>query len=322
MTHAPADLLAVRQYLLSSTGLSGDAVGIVGDPEHAASGGYHEGRSDLTRVGRATTDYSVRESARDKAGLTDAASALDIGAFTRSAVSLRTLTLGLVAACQRGDPRCADVREVIYTPDGSTVRRWDRLGIRSTGDSSHLYHTHISFFRDSEGRRAQAGNVLGLLRELVDGKPTEQGDHMNVLVYEGSTSGPLWCGNGVARHRISLAVGEHMQALDRKGVQPLANSGNPVVETNLAMMDAYGVDLDGRDAVRDAADQARDAAARAAIDALTAAVAAGGGSIDSAAIIARIDAAAAQESAAVAGLRAQLADRDRAAAAAWAGTPS
>lgn len=30
MTYAPADLLAVRLYLLTSTGLSGDAVGIVG----------------------------------------------------------------------------------------------------------------------------------------------------------------------------------------------------------------------------------------------------------------------------------------------------
>jgi len=57
-----------------------------------------------------------------------------------------------------------------------------------------------------------------------------------------------------------------------------------------------------------AADAARDAAAKAAIDALAAAITAGGGSVDSAAIIARINAVAAAESQAVAALQAELAD--------------
>ena len=42
-----------------------------------------------------------------------------------------------------------DLREIIYSPDGKVVRRWDRLGKRSSGDDSHLWHTHFSFFRDS-----------------------------------------------------------------------------------------------------------------------------------------------------------------------------
>lgn len=168
MTYAPDDLLAIRRYVLTKTGLPGDAVGIAGDPDHVSTGGYHEGNDDLSRVGRLNSDYSKRESSRDRPG-TNGASALDIGDFSRGGITLRSMTLAFVSACQRGDRRTADVREVIYTPDGKTVHRFDRLGIRSTGDSSHLWHTHISFFRDSEGRRARPDNVLGLLVEIFEG---------------------------------------------------------------------------------------------------------------------------------------------------------
>jgi hypothetical protein len=255
MTYAPADLLAVRQYLMGQTGLPANALGIPGDPDHAETGGYHEGNDDLARVGRLTSDYSKRESPRDRPG-SNAASALDIGDFRHvrpdgTVVTLRSLSLALVHACAVGVPGTADVREVIYTPDGSTVRRFDQLGIRSTGDSSHLYHTHISFFRDSEGRRAQPDNILGLIQALIegDGMPYEQYD----------------------RDRLSATY----DAVKRLEVQA-------------------------------AADAARDASAKVAIDALSAAVAKGGGSVDSAAIIARMDAIAEVESTTVAALRAEV----------------
>lgn len=262
MTYAPADLLAVRQYLMAQTGLPANALGIPGDPDHADTGGYHEGNDDLARVGRLSTDYSKRESPRDRPG-SNAASALDIGDFVRGAVSLRSLTLGLVAACRRGDPRTADVREVIYTPDGSTVRRFDRLGIRTTGDSSHLFHTHISFFRDSEGRRDRPDNVLGLLAELIEGDGT----------------------------------------VDQFYLDRISASYDAVVRLEKAA----------------AAEAVRDAATKAAIDALAGALTAAGGSVDSAAVIARINEVAAAESATVAALRAEVADlRARLAASAQA----
>jgi hypothetical protein len=44
MTFAPTDLLTVRQYLLSHTGLPGDAVGITGDPDHALHGRVPRGQ--------------------------------------------------------------------------------------------------------------------------------------------------------------------------------------------------------------------------------------------------------------------------------------
>ncbi len=169
-TYAPSDLLAVRRLVLSSTTLAGNAVGIVGDDNHPD--GYHVGNSALAAVGKLTSDYSKRESSRDRPG-SDAASAIDIGQWSGKAgaagISWLAFNRALAEACQRGDPRTADVRELIYTVDGKIVKRWDRLGIRSTGDSSHLTHTHVSFFRMSEGRRARPDNILGLLDEIFRG---------------------------------------------------------------------------------------------------------------------------------------------------------
>src|SRR5256885_6943450 len=89
MTNAPADLLGFRRRAQAVTGLSDPAeVGIVGDGAHARTGGYHEGRDVLAAIGRyhpgappgdRGEDYSARL-ARDRARLTDDASALDVAA--------------------------------------------------------------------------------------------------------------------------------------------------------------------------------------------------------------------------------------------------
>ena len=155
MTRAPANLLAARSLLLQhldisvgapSSDLEAEEVGIVGDPKHR--GGYHCGSDRLD-----ADDYSVRESPRDRAGLTLDAAALDVGWFevrSRGAVhNLRTFSTWMVGQCRANSGDSRDIREIIYSTDGRTVRRWDRLGKRSTGDSSHLWHTHFSFFRDS-----------------------------------------------------------------------------------------------------------------------------------------------------------------------------
>ncbi|MEU4640820.1 hypothetical protein [Micromonospora sp. NPDC023814] len=156
MTTAPESLLAARRLLLEhldvNKGLTRAAdldpaeVGIVGDPAHR--GGYHCGRDRLD-----ADDYSVRESARDRNGLTLDASALDVGDFSISVRgkrhTLASFSMWLVAQCKAGTPDSRDIREVIYSPDGRVVRRWDRLGKRTSGDSSHRWHTHISFHRDA-----------------------------------------------------------------------------------------------------------------------------------------------------------------------------
>jgi hypothetical protein len=186
VTTAPRDLQDIRTYLIRQldlvpgvargSDLEANEVGIVGDPSHAATGGYHEGNDDLARVGRLNIDYSKRESSRDRPG-SNAASALDIGDFdvTRAGrrITLRSLSARIDAACRRKDPRTRDVREWIWSPDGVNVIRWDALGLHSGGDSSHRYHSHASFFRDSEGRRGRLDNFLGLLREIIEGLPEE-----------------------------------------------------------------------------------------------------------------------------------------------------
>lgn len=164
MTTAPASLKAVRLLLLdhldiheTSRGypadLDPDELGIVGDTAHAEGGdSYHLG-ADQIRAYAGRARYSVDESARDKAGLTNDACALDVGWFEArvdgKVHNLRSFSIWLVAQCKANTADTRDIREIIYSPDGKTVKRWDRLGRRTTGDSSHRWHTHGSYFRDA-----------------------------------------------------------------------------------------------------------------------------------------------------------------------------
>lgn len=264
MTYAPDDLLAVRRYVLTQTALPGDAVGIVGDPAHASTGGYHEGNDDLARAGRLTSDYSKRQSSRDRPG-SNAASALDNGDFDHGGKTLRQLSQFLVARCVAGDPRCRDIREIIYTPDGQSVRRWDALGMSTTGDSSHLYHTHTSFFRDSEGRRDRLDNYLGLLVEFFEGAKMAFTPDQEALLLDAAN---------ITKYNVRPWLG----------------------------------DLSAAEAARAAADKARDDANTAAITALADAIKAGGGNIDTAAVLARINEVAAAAAAVAAAQAKEIAD--------------
>ncbi|MBM0257039.1 peptidoglycan-binding protein [Micromonospora sp. 4G55] len=201
MTSAPSNLLAARRLLIDHLNIVADTVrdddlepgevGIVGDPAHR--GGYHCGSDRVV-----TNDYSVVESKRDSAGLTLFASALDVGIFeVRSGGrthNLRTFSTWCVAQCVANTPDSRDIREVIYSPDGKVVRRFDRLGRRSSGDDSHLYHTHFSYFRDStRANRDQTPlfrrylTTIGLLpgggQFLMFCKQGDAGEHVQSLQY-------------------------------------------------------------------------------------------------------------------------------------------
>lgn len=156
MTFAPASIKGLAAYLVAQ-GFGNS--GIVGDAAHQARASYHNGQDAITAHGRtAANDYTIRTARDREPHLTDAASALDIGRGTRPLGDLQALSRWFVDECRRNAPGTDDVREFIYSPDGSTVLRWDReRGFASapqTGeaDSSHLWHTHISFYRDSEAR--------------------------------------------------------------------------------------------------------------------------------------------------------------------------
>ena len=159
-TVAPADLLALAAYLRRVAGLDAVSVGIVPDARHLKTGGYHCGHRDLDAAGRLRRDYSWRQR-RDKV-TSDWASAIDIGAWP----GLRFFSARLAAACRAADPRTTSIRQVIYSPDGHTVTQFDAAGEQHGGDDSHLTHTHISFWRDTAGRR---GPVLDLAREIIEG---------------------------------------------------------------------------------------------------------------------------------------------------------
>jgi hypothetical protein len=154
MTYAPSTLTDLGRYWTSQGGVN---LGIVGDTRHTK--GYHLGRDriyDGTGPGIGDADYSV-QLARDKAGLTNAASAIDLGRLNGSLTALWDFSAWLAGLCMKRDPACADIREVIFWDQKSgRVVGWsskapDRL-IPDYGDSSHKTHTHISWFRDSENR--------------------------------------------------------------------------------------------------------------------------------------------------------------------------
>lgn len=146
MTYAPEGLLADRREFQKYTNLSNSALGIVRDEWDTS---YHVGKRWL-KAG----SYSQNESPRD-AHPTEASAAIDIGYFKVKGSNGKTYTLydynrWLVAECERGSSDTLDIREVIYSLDGKTVKRWDRLKKRTGGDSSHTSHTHKSHFRDAE----------------------------------------------------------------------------------------------------------------------------------------------------------------------------
>lgn len=135
MTYAPVSLMNLRSYLI---GQGASVLGIVGNPlTHKR--GYHIGAPLL--VG----DYSGVQP-RDKAGLTGAAAAIDIGRHGL------LIDLGRHLLAEKP----YDVRELIAERgDGSHLWRWDDVFARVTGnpESDELYHhLHVSYYRDSEKR--------------------------------------------------------------------------------------------------------------------------------------------------------------------------
>lgn len=159
MSYAPGTIYAVRSYLQPKTKLSASALGIVGDAAHQRRASYHNGQDAISRYGRTSAnDYSIRTPRDREPYLTNAASALDIGNFSVSGKTLRGLSLSLVAQARANLPGTRDIREIIYSPDGRRVLRWDRergyssLPREGEADDSHRWHTHVSWYRDSEDR--------------------------------------------------------------------------------------------------------------------------------------------------------------------------
>ena len=172
MTYAPKSITDVMKVWTTNGGVN---LGIVGDTAHAATGtSYHLGKDQLSAGA-----YSA-VLARDRAGLSNAASAMDLGRLDGTLANLQKFSKWLVARTRAGAAETRDIREIIYSPDGVAIKRWDNnakvlyTGGDGTGqgDNSHRTHTHISFFRDSE-YRDKTGLFLPYFTVVIPPTPPE-----------------------------------------------------------------------------------------------------------------------------------------------------
>lgn len=130
--------------------------GIVGDVAH--SFGYHLSRNDL-----GSGDYSV-QLGRDQRGASDCASALDV---TLPPDLMLTCTSRLLTAAKAGDSRLHGLREFCGTTNGSNTHPYDlsngQDGPLDSWDSSHLWHIHLSFYRDVADNYAALAPIAHVL---------------------------------------------------------------------------------------------------------------------------------------------------------------
>jgi hypothetical protein len=146
MSVNPPTLVELGNYWVKQGGTN---LGVVGNAAHTS--GYHLGKDRIV-----LPDYSVSY-ARDKAGFSNAASAIDLGRLNGSLANLRKFSVWLVAELKSSPALRYDFREIIYSPDGVKVQRYSAVDNAihtgpGNGDSSHITHTHISYIRDSERR--------------------------------------------------------------------------------------------------------------------------------------------------------------------------
>jgi hypothetical protein len=185
MSFAPSSLTELGRYWIAH---GGAMLGIVGDAAHTT--GYHLGKDriyDGTGPGLGDDDYSVRLT-RDSKGLTNAASAIDLGKLDGTYQRLYDFSRWLVTQCQNSAPGTIDIREIIYSPDGSKVQRYSGVDGKihtgeGNGDASHRSHTHISYFRDSQNR-AKVAVFAAYWEEEESGmewRPAEQGRGVGVV---------------------------------------------------------------------------------------------------------------------------------------------
>src|SRR5688500_15813949 len=168
MTFAPQTLLEVRRFFQARyPWMTNSELGITGGPSHVLAGtSYHLGKDQL----KLTRDpYSARTS-RDKAGLSNAASAFDLDdGVAGGPAELQQLSMWVVEQCRAQAADTLDIREVIYSPVGWVVSTGDReKGVTSYPQArvsvSHRGHTHFSYYRDAE-KRTKVGLFQRFYRE-------------------------------------------------------------------------------------------------------------------------------------------------------------
>jgi hypothetical protein len=138
---------------------------------------YHMSVPQLRQGGPGLRSYTLR-TGRDRSvietPLEEYACGIDIALPGRY---LRAFSVAVVELCQTGEPYTRDLRDIIYSPDGKNVYRWDaergaasepvksvfKNGLWTEGDMSHLWHTHCSQYRNAAELMGTAELVIRAL---------------------------------------------------------------------------------------------------------------------------------------------------------------
>lgn len=178
----PAAITAMRQPLCSAFGVGPDAFGAKGNILHMS--GYHRSRrwvltSPDSRYG--SSDYSVTRTL-DQSGDPDWVSAFDftpgVWGSAENRRRMQLITSRVYVAAQHGDPRLANLREFAGTLDGKTVITFNCAdgSIKAPFDISHLDHGHGSLWR-SRAANSHTGIVdvmLGIPEVDMDANQAQQ----------------------------------------------------------------------------------------------------------------------------------------------------
>lgn len=163
---------------------TGRCVGVLGDGAHTY--GYHRSRNWLNDHNPG--DYSTT-SARDRKGPGDAASAIDV---RLAPAQMKTVTGRLMKAAKAKDRRLRVVREFFGTLNGRDVAGWDLLKHQASNgaDDSHLWHVHVSIYRDSVSDKAGLDDLYAVMtgKGDLDMEPKQVRDA--VVKMDGSIAAP------------------------------------------------------------------------------------------------------------------------------------
>lgn len=256
----PVSVYRIGAALCAAYNQPDNAFGAKGNLAHAS--GYHRSRAWVlhsvdSRYG--SDDYSVFKPL-DRGGADNDVSAFDFTPGVWGTADNRRrmveITARVYTAAKAGDPRLSNLREFAGTLDGRTVVTFNCAdgSLKGPFDSSHLDHVHGSFWRSSA-----ANDHAGII-EVMLGAPKGV-----LMALTEEQQQDLW-------NWLALLVDPD--------TPPTGRPGDRFRFPPLVMQAAKLIpEL-----------QAAVAAQTAAIEALAAAINAGGGNVDTAAILARLDA--------------------------------
>lgn len=240
MTTSPENLLHVRYLFQRKTGLPAISLGI--QHYRPQGGGYHEGNDLLAQGGRKDSDYSKRESSRDRPGSNEA-SAIDIGDFRVKLGNGRVVTeIDLHRFVERNwnAPDAQWMREYIYSLDKKKVLRLDRHNKRKSGDNSHRTHSHVSKYREVKDNSPLRffTRFWNEMEGVTPSPTTEKDDDMKGILANLSGKATMWYGTTRNGDTRALSHQESVDALAATGaVVRTFKSAEALVESLGALSD-------------------------------------------------------------------------------------